>query len=106
MSRIPRRELTSEREFLRFCHNGLTAAIGAYLRALRVASGKGWQDLRDATRVENILEVERGKRFPMDRRKLQRILNELRIDNKDDLIDLMIALQKFRPIIKKNRFKL
>jgi len=46
----PRMEYTTERDFIRNSFNGLTTAIGAYLRAYREQKLKmGWHDLSRLT---------------------------------------------------------
>jgi len=102
----PRKEHTSERDLIRYCFYGLATSIGAYLRARREQFQLGWKDLEELTGVEGILAIERGKRFPTKKTELKKIYDQLKIQNDERLSDLIIALENFRTIVEKKRFKL
>ena len=106
MEKKPRKEHTSERDLIKYCYYGLCTAIGAYLRARREEFNKRWVDLENSTGVDHILDIERGKKFPTEKSKLEKIFKELSIENVENLSDLMISLEKFRVVMKEKRFKL
>jgi len=107
MAKKPRMEYTTERDFIKSSFNGLTAAIGSYLRAYREQKLQiGWSDLSKITGEKDILNMERGKRFPIDKNRLQKTLKALKVENVESLSKFMVSLEEFRKVLKRGRFKL
>ncbi len=98
--------LTLERDLIEYCYLGLTTSIGAYLRGRRLQLEMGWKTLAESTNGKYTLDIERGKRFPTKKEHLKEIFEKLEIENSETLSDLMVALENFREIVKKKRFKL
>jgi len=57
-------------------------------------------------RVKGVLKIERGERFPTEEKELKKLFAKLKIQNVKKLSDLIIALENFRGIVDKKRFKL
>jgi len=106
MKRKPKKVFSTERDFLKNSVSGLAIAIGAFLRALREQKlNVGWKDLSDSTGKAGILDIERGRKFPVNKELLQQILEAYKVKNVESLSELMISLEKFRKVVEKKRFK-